>query len=58
MGILITVILAAIVAYVAYLIALALPFLAGFATVVGLVVFLLVVFGGYRSDWTFPTRRP
>lgn len=36
MNILIAVIIAAIVAYVAYLIALAVPFLAGFATIVGL----------------------
>lgn len=58
MNILITIILAAVVAYVAYLIALALPFLAGFATIVGLVVFLLIVLGGYHNSWTFPARRP
>lgn len=58
MNILLTVLVAAIVAYVCYLIALAIPFLAGFAAIVGLVVFLLVVFGGYNAGWGFPTRRP
>lgn len=56
MGIIIGVILAAIVGYICYLIALAVPFLAAFATIIGLAVFLLVLFGGYSSNWTIPRR--
>lgn len=58
MNILATVVIAAIVAYVSYLIALALPFLASFATIIGLVIFLLVLGGGYSAGWNFPSRRP
>lgn len=56
MNIIIAVVLAAIIAYVCYLIALAVPFLAAYATIVGLVVFLLALFGGYSSGWNFPRR--
>lgn len=56
MNIIVAVVIAAIVAYVCYLIALAVPFLAGFATIIGLVVFLLALFGGYSNGWQFPRR--
>lgn len=56
MGIIITVIVAAIVGYVVYLIMGLVSFLATFAGVGGLIAFLLVVFGGYSNNWTLPRR--
>lgn len=56
MGIIVTVIVGAIVGWVVYLIMGLVPFLAAFATVGGLIAFLLVVFGGYSNGWNFPRR--
>lgn len=56
MNLIVTVILAVIVGYVCYLIALVVPFLAPFANLVGLVAFLLCIFGGYSNNWNSPSR--
>lgn len=54
MNILFTFILAVVIGYIAYLISTLVVFLAGFAAIVGLVVFVLVLLGGYNRSWIGP----
>ena len=56
MGLIITVIVAAIVGWIVYLIMGLVPFLAQFASIGGLIAFLLVIFGGYSNNWNIPRR--
>lgn len=56
MNILVTFIVAVVVGVVCYMIAQLVPFLSAYAGIVGLVVFLLVLFGGYSSNWQLPRR--
>ena len=56
MNIVVSVIFGAIAGYVVYLILGLVPFLAPFATVGGLISFLLIVLGGYSSGWNLPRR--
>lgn len=55
MNLLLTFIIAVIVGLIGYYVSLAVPFLASFAALVGLILFLLVLVGGY-GGWTFPRR--
>lgn len=56
MNIVITFIIGALGAWLCYMVALAFPFLAPYATVLALLVFLLILAGGYYNNWTIPRR--
>lgn len=57
MNLVIGVILGAIVGWIVYLVMLAVPFLAPFATIGGLIAFLLICLGGYNTGgFNFPRR--